>query len=81
MKELKLYQCEICGTKYTNKEEAQECEQGHKKNLRITTREYSENDEYGFPEFIVVACEEPSLLAWYQYSRLTDESFLGDNHE
>lgn len=81
MKEIKSYQCELCGRQFKTAEKAQACEIGHKKNLRITTREYSENDEYGFPEFIVVACEEPSLLAWYQYSRLTDESFLGDNHE
>ena len=77
MKELKLYQGEICGTQYRTAEKAQACEIGHKKNIRITTMEYSENDKYGFPEFIVVACEEPSFSAVYQYSRLTDESFYG----
>lgn len=81
MKKIIQYVCEVCGRQFKTAEKAQACEIGHKKNLRITTREYSENDEYGFPEFIAVACEEPSLLAWYQYSRLTDESFLGDNHE
>ena len=81
MKKIETYQCEICGRQYRTAEKAQACEQGHKKNLSIAGKEYSENDEYGFPEFIAVACEEPSLLAWYQYSRLTDESFLGDNHE
>ena len=77
MKKIEIYQCELCGRQFKTAEKAQECEREHKKKLRITTREYSENDEYGFPEFIVVACEEPSLLAWYQYSRLTDESFYG----
>ena len=65
------------GTKTISMREAQACEIGHKKNLRITTREYGENDKYGFPEFVTVASEEPSLSAVYQYSRLTDESFCG----
>ena len=49
MKELRLYQCEVCGRQFKTAEKAQACEIGHKKNLRITTREYSENDKYGFP--------------------------------
>lgn len=75
MKERIQYVCEICGTEYSKKEKAEECEASHEKNIRITTREYGENDKYGFPKYIVVACEEPSLSAWYQYHRLTDESF------
>lgn len=75
MKELKLYQCEVCGRQYKTAEKAQVCERGHKKNLRVVGKEYGENDEYGFPEFVTVASEEPSLSAVYQYSRLTDESF------
>lgn len=40
MKELKLYQCEICGTKYAEKLKAKECEKYHAKDLEITTRDY-----------------------------------------
>lgn len=40
MKELKLYQCEICGTKYAEKLKARECEKYHAKDLEITTRDY-----------------------------------------
>nr|DAT11587.1 MAG TPA: C2H2 type zinc-finger protein [Caudoviricetes sp.] len=40
MKELKLYQCEICGTKYAEKSKARECEKYHAKDLEITTRDY-----------------------------------------
>lgn len=74
MKELKLYQCEVCGRQFKTAEKAQACEQGHKKNLRVAGKEYSEYDKYGFPRFVTVASEEPSLSAVYQYSRLTDES-------
>lgn len=40
MKEIKLYQCEICGTKYTEKLKARECEKYHAKDLEITNRDY-----------------------------------------
>lgn len=75
MKKIETYQCEICGRQYRTAEKAQACEQGHKKNLSIAGKEYSENDEYGFPEFITVDSEEPSLSAIYRYNQLTDESF------
>lgn len=46
MKELKLYQCDVCGRQYRTVEKAQACERGHKKNLRVAGKEYSENDKY-----------------------------------
>lgn len=36
MKELKLYQCEICGTQYKSKTECEKCEKSHKKGLKMT---------------------------------------------
>lgn len=36
MKELKLYCCEICGTNYNNKAEAQACEKNHKAPVKYT---------------------------------------------
>ncbi len=35
MKELKIYQCEICGTRYPSEEKAKECEENHVTNLKI----------------------------------------------
>nr|DAE93167.1 MAG TPA: C2H2 type zinc-finger protein [Caudoviricetes sp.] len=40
MKEIKLYQCDVCGTKYAEKLKAKECEKYHAKDLEITTRDY-----------------------------------------
>ena len=34
MKELKLYQCELCGTKYTDRNEAKKCEKYHVKDFK-----------------------------------------------
>lgn len=35
MKELKLYQCEVCGTQYADKDKAKQCEQYHARGLEI----------------------------------------------
>nr|DAO25876.1 MAG TPA: Monocytic leukemia zinc finger protein finger, acetyl transferase, DNA [Caudoviricetes sp.] len=35
MKELKLYQCELCRTQYADKNEAKQCEQYHARDLEI----------------------------------------------
>jgi len=40
MKELKLYQCEICGTQYSDKLKAKECEKYHVKDFEIVNRAY-----------------------------------------
>ena len=77
MKEIKTYQCELCGRQFETAEYAQECEREHKKNLRVIGQTYSRNEVYGFPNFITVASEDPSFSAVYSYDRLTDESFCG----
>lgn len=40
MKELKLYQCEVCGTQYADKLKAKECEKYHATNLEISDCKY-----------------------------------------
>ena len=72
MKKIETYQCEIFGRQYRTAEKAQACEQGHKKNLSIAGKEYSENDEYGFPRIINIAREGSSLVAVYRYCWLAD---------
>jgi hypothetical protein len=41
MKEVKLYQCEVCGTQYIDKKDAEECEEFHAKGLEIDRLYYS----------------------------------------
>ena len=79
MKEIKFYQCELCGRQFKTAEKAQACEREHKKNLRVIGKTYSVSDEFGFPKFITVASEDPSFSAVYSYDKLTDESFYGDS--
>ena len=40
MKEVKLYQCEVCGTQYASKVNATKCEEFHAKGLKIDTLYY-----------------------------------------
>ncbi len=72
MKELKVYQCEICGENFKTEELARAHEKCHKKNLSIVGKTYERNDPRGFPRIIKIACEEPSLVAVYRYCWLTD---------
>lgn len=78
MKELRFYQCELCGRQFETAEDAQECEREHKKNLRVIGQTYSRSEVCGFPNFITVASEDPSSSAIYSYHRLTDESSYGE---
>lgn len=78
MKEIKSYQCELCGRQFKTAEKAQECEREHKKNLRVIGKTYSVSEVCGFPKFITVASEDPSCSAVYSYHRLTDESSYGE---
>ena len=43
MKERLYYVCEICGTEYSTKEKAEECEASHEKNVKVTKFEYVYN--------------------------------------
>jgi len=55
MKELKLYQCELCGTKYTDRNEAKKCEKYHVKDLKIVKCDYLGRNE-GAGAFPVKIC-------------------------
>ena len=60
MKELKLYQCEICGTEYKDKIQAEVCEKNHVKTIEIVECKYVRKAlrEDGFPAYITVRSEE-----------------------
>ena len=56
MKEVKLYQCEICGTKYGEKQKAKDCEMCHKIPKEISECRYlsKKQNEEGHPKRITV---------------------------
>lgn len=56
MKELKLYQCEFCGTKYNSKDKAMKCEKLHHKATGFIDSRYhaAECDNDGYPDLLEV---------------------------
>ena len=56
MKERKLYECEICHTNYSNKEECKKCEVSHKADLKIVGMRFAayKDNRAGFPTSIEV---------------------------
>lgn len=66
MKELKLYQCEICGTQYKNKADCKECEKRHIKAKKITDTRYLnfKNDNTGYPVSITVEMEDGFTITY-----------------
>lgn len=46
MKEVKLYECEICGTRFASESIAKDCESAHKKIIVINKRQYRSKEPY-----------------------------------
>lgn len=51
MKEIKLYQCSICGTQYAERRTCIECEGSHKTKLKICKMKFVafKNNKQGWP--------------------------------
>ena len=51
MKEIKLYQCSICGTQYAERRTCMECEGSHKTKLKIFKMKFVafKNNKQGWP--------------------------------
>ena len=68
MKEKILYVCDICGTEYLTKEEAQKCEENHVETLEIVDCEFVRkafmND--GFPTKITVKSEDGTERTYFR---------------
>lgn len=48
MKKIELYECEICHTKYNEKQRAQNCEKAHVKALEIKDCIFNNDAKYPF---------------------------------
>ena len=68
MKELKLFVCETCGTRYNDKRTCKECEDSHVKPKQISGARYVafKNNKAGYPCRILVEFEDGEIL---EYSR------------
>lgn len=62
MKEIKLYECSICGIRYGTKERCEKCEKSHHKPVGISSFRYK-SDPYDktYPEIIYVKMDNGCL--------------------
>ena len=60
MTELKIFKCDVCGTRYQSEKRAKECEENHITKMKIVTCLHwkKESCEDGFPAEIIVESED-----------------------
>ena len=67
MKELKLYQCEICGTQYNNRKFTEECEAYHKIPKEVAAIKYRSLKGGGeYPDYVNITFKDGSVRR-YKY--------------
>lgn len=63
MKEKMRYICEMCGTEYGKREEAEACEASHEKDVKVTKFEYVSN--VAMPRYVRLENADGTLKATY----------------
>lgn len=60
MKERKLYECDVCHTSYSDKEECKKCEACHQTDLKIVDMRFTayKDNRAGFPTRIEVVAPD-----------------------
>lgn len=66
MREFKVYQCEVCGTKFSSKEKAVECEKTHRKIIKAIAAKYRPytSAKDGIPDYISVSFDDGSEVRY-----------------
>ena len=66
MKELRLYQCEICSTQYGTRELAEECEKSHRLISSIAASKYRsrKSNPSGYPDTIDIEFDNGEVLRY-----------------
>lgn len=68
MKEINLYQCEICGTQYASSKAAQDCEKSHKTIESIESAKYRslKSNPDGYPDKITVVFSDNKQVTYHR---------------
>ena len=66
MKEIILYQCEVCETTFSDAKKAKECERAHKKIIKIISSKYRPytSAKDGIPDNIIVELNDGSKVRY-----------------
>lgn len=75
MHEFKMYQCDFCGTKYSEKLRCQECERGHKKPINVKSSKYISisNDATGYPQYVDVEMNNGKTVRYYKRKEVWEQ--------
>lgn len=67
MKETKLYICEICNTNYSDKSKCKQCEENHKKPVKIDKCKYLsyKSDNTGLPNQVTIMFDDGRCRTYY----------------
>lgn len=68
MKELKLFQCEICGTQYASRIFAENCEESHKVPMKISGCKYlsQKQNQSGYPQKISIIFDDGKTIDYHR---------------
>lgn len=77
MKVRTQYICELCGTDYSTKEEAELCEASHEKDVKVTKFEYVYNVD--MPKYVYVENADGTIKARYNLIGMMDSRNTGNN--
>lgn len=68
MKRHTVYRCEICGTDYNDRDQAERCEEYHKTDLVIEKVEYKPCDwvNHGFPDTVILKSKDGKTAIYRQ---------------
>lgn len=68
MKELHYYECEKCGSHFTNKDSAETCEQSHIAPRQIEYAQYERGVELStnYPTRVMVEMTDGSVVSYYK---------------
>lgn len=65
MKEIKLYQCEICGTQYKDLQSAEDCEDFHKIPEKVKAIKYKSIKGGGkYPDYVNIEFNDGSVVKY-----------------
>lgn len=66
MKELKVYQCEVCGATFDDEKKAKECEQSHMKIIKTISAKFKPYTSMkdGTPDSVIIEFEDGSKVSY-----------------
>ena len=71
MKQISIFECEYCHTRFNDKEVAEMCENGHKKPVKVKLAKYTPitSDRLGYPMIVKLEMSDGQIIEYKRLSR------------